>query len=70
MFFIFKIIFLFLIIHGLYEKGGILRFVNSDREACLDYTELFELNSAQLYSMNIVRKKDINLLLNQVENNN
>ena len=29
----------------LYDKDEILRFVNSDREACLDYAELINLNS-------------------------
>ena len=56
--------------YGLYDKEGILRFVNSDKEACLDYAELFELNSAQYCLMNIGRGNDINLVLNQEENNN
>ena len=60
--------------YGLYDKDGILRFVNSDREACLDYVELFELNSAQFCLMNLIeninRENDINLVLNQVGNNN
>ena len=30
---------------GLYDKEGILRFVDSDKEACLAYAELFELGS-------------------------
>ena len=60
--------------YGLYDKDGILRCVNSDREACLDYAELFESNSGHFYLMNLIEnsdtKNDINLLLNQVENNN
>ena len=56
--------------YGLYDKEGVLRFVNSDKEACLDYAELFELNSAQFCLMNIDRGDDINLVLNQEENNN
>ena len=60
--------------YGLYDIDGILRFVNSDREACLDYAELFELNSAEFCLMNFVdsinKENDINLDLNQVENNN
>ena len=60
--------------YGLYDRDGILRFVNSDKEACLDYAELFELNSAHFCLMNLLESKDkendINLDLNQVENNN
>ena len=48
--------------YGLYDKYGILRFLNSDREACIDYAELFELDSPHLYL--------INFDLNRVENNN
>ena len=29
--------------YGLYDKEGILRFVDSDKDACLAYAELFEL---------------------------
>ena len=60
--------------YGLYDRDGILRFVNSDREACLEYAQLFELNSAHFCLMNLIenidKKNDINLDLNQVENNN
>ena len=56
--------------YGLYDKEWVLRFVNSDKDACLDYAELFELNSTQFCLMNIYRGKDINLAVNQVENNN
>ena len=60
--------------YGLYDKDGVLRFVNSDKEACLDYAELFELNSASFCLMNFVENKDkendINSDLNQVGNNN
>ena len=59
---------------GLYDRDGILRFVNSDRKACLDYAELFELKSTNFSLMNLVdsidKSNDINLDLNQVENNN
>ena len=65
MFFIFGFI-----MYGLYDIDGILRFVNSDRKACLDYAELFELNSADFCLMNVDREKSINLVQNQVENNN
>ena len=60
--------------YGLYDTDGILRFVNSDKEACLDYAKLFELNSAHYLLMNVIenidKENNINLDLNQVENNN
>ena len=31
--------------YGLYDKEGILRFVDSDMDACIAYAELFELGS-------------------------
>ena len=30
---------------GLYDKEGILRFVDADKEACIAYAELFELGA-------------------------
>ena len=36
--------------YGLYDREGILRYVNSDKDACLAYAELFDL-SAQSYSL-------------------
>ena len=30
---------------GLYDKEGILRFVDSDKDACIAYADLFELGS-------------------------
>ena len=65
MFFIFGFI-----MYGLYDIDGILRFVNSDRKACLDYAELFELNSADFCLMNVDKEKSIKLVQNQAENNN
>ena len=56
--------------YGLYDKEGVLRFVNSDKDACLDYAELFEFNSTQFCLMNIYRGNNINPAVNQVENNN
>ena len=60
--------------YGLYDGDGILRFVNSDRKACLDYAELFEMNSAHFWLMNLIenidKENDVNLYLNLVENNN
>ena len=31
--------------YGLYDKEGILRFYDSDKDACIAYAELFELGS-------------------------
>ncbi len=39
--------------YGLYDKEGILRFVNSDKEACIAYAELFELSSTNYCLMNL-----------------
>ena len=59
--------------YGLYDKEGILRYVNSDKDACLAYAELFDLESANysLMSLNerIEESTDINLDQNQVKNN-
>ena len=60
--------------YGLYDREGILRYVNSDKDACLEYAALFELNdnSYSLLSLNDTRNdlQDINLDQNQGENNN
>jgi len=32
--------------YGLYDKEGILRFVDADKDVCIAYAELFELGSA------------------------
>ena len=73
-FFIFVIGYIFFDMYGLYDRDGILRCVNSDREACLDYAELFELNSSHCYLMNSIssvdKENNVNLVLNLVENNN
>ena len=60
--------------YGLYDREGILRYVNSDRDACLEYAALFELNDNS-YSLLFLNNKgedmkDINLDQNQEENNN
>ena len=54
--------------YGLYDKEGILRFVNSDKDACIAYAELFELGSANYCLMNLT--EDINLDLSLGVNNN
>ena len=60
--------------YSLYDTDGVLRFVNHDREACLDYAKLFELNSAHCCLMNLIvnidKEDNINLDLNQAGNNN
>ena len=60
--------------YGLYDREGILRYVNSDKDACLEYAALFELNdkSYSLLSLDNTGDdiKDINLDQNQEENNN
>ena len=60
--------------YGLYDREGILRFVDSDKDACLAYAELFELGSTNYCLMNLADNKNnikkVNLDLNQVENNN
>tara|TARA_B100000131_G_C18038715_1_gene581528 strand:+ start:1025 stop:1216 length:192 start_codon:yes stop_codon:yes gene_type:complete len=61
---------------GLYDKEGILRYVNSDKDACLAYAELFDLSSGNYSLMNLNEKSEeisninINLDQNQAENNN
>ena len=60
--------------YGLYDKEGILRFVDSDKDACIAYAELFELGSTSycLLDLAIDTKivKGANLDQNQEENNN
>ena len=60
--------------YGLYDREGILRYVNSDRDACIAYAELFDLK-AQSYSLMSLNETiedvgDLNLGQNQVENSN
>ena len=31
--------------YGLYDREGILRYVNSDKDACIAYAELFDLKT-------------------------
>ena len=60
--------------YGLYDTDGIMRFVNSDKDACIAYAELFELESTNYCLMNLAdninKKEDTNLDQNQVENSN
>ena len=39
--------------YGLYDKEGILRFVDSDKDACIAYAELFELGPTNYCLMNL-----------------
>ena len=60
--------------YGLYDKEGILRFVDSDKDACIAYAELFELGSTNYCLMDLAKDtKKINsttLDQNQGGNNN
>ena len=60
--------------YGLYDKEGILRFVDSDKEACIAYAELFELGATNYCLMDLANEtkkvKDTNLQRSQEENNN
>ena len=39
--------------YGLYDKEGILRFLDSDKDACIAYAELFELSSTNYCLMEL-----------------
>ena len=39
--------------YGLYDKEGILRFIDSDKDACIAYAELFELGSKNYCLMDL-----------------
>ena len=60
--------------YGLYDKQGILRFVDSDKDACMAYAELFELNSTNYCLLDLADdKQNISVTnLDQIlgENNN
>ena len=60
--------------YGLYDKEGILRFVDSDKEACMAYAELFELCSTNYCLMDLANDtnkiKSTNLDQSLGENNN
>ena len=40
---------------GLYDKEGILRFVDQDKDACIAYAELFELSSTNYCLIDLAR---------------
>ena len=54
--------------YGLYDKEGILRFVDSDKDACIAYAELFELGSRNYCLMDLAndtKKEETNTNLDQ-----
>ena len=54
--------------YGLYDKEGILRFVDSDKDACIAYAELFELGSTNYCLMDLdndTKEGKININLDQ-----
>ena len=54
--------------YGLYDKEGILRFVDSDKDACIAYAELFELSSTNYCLMDLAndtKKVKVNTNLDQ-----
>ena len=59
--------------YGLYDKEGILRFVDSDKDACIAYAELFELGSTNYCLMDLAndtKVKSINPHQSLEGNNN
>ena len=51
--------------YGLYDKEGILRFVDSDKDACIAYAELFELGSTNYCLMDLTNDtKNVNVNTN------
>ena len=53
--------------YGLYDKEGILRFLDSDKDACIAYAELFELSSTNYCLMELANdtKKEKVITLDQ-----
>ena len=60
--------------YGLYDKEGILRFIDSDKDACIAYAELFEFGSTNYCLMNLANDtkglKSTNLDPSLEENSN
>ena len=61
--------------YGLYDKEGILRFVDSDIDACIAYAELFELGSTNYCLMDLANNdtnhvKSTTILYQSLEVNN
>ena len=43
--------------YGLYDKEGVLRFVDSDKDACIAYAELFEVGPTNYCLMDLANDK-------------
>ena len=60
--------------YGLYDKEGILRFVDSDKDACVAYAELFDLGPTNYCLMDLANDtkqvKDSTILDQSLEENN
>lgn len=59
--------------YGLYDREGILRYVNADKNACIAYAELFEISSTNYCLMDLTPEAIpvlTNLDLNQAANSN
>ena len=60
--------------YGLYDREGVLRFIDSDKEVCIAYAELFELSSTNYCLMDLANNNQnitkSNLDHNQAKNNN
>ena len=60
--------------YGLYDKEGILRFSDLDKEVCLAYAELFEFESTNYclldLTQNSTQEDNPNIDLNLEESNN
>ena len=60
--------------YGLYDREGILRYVNTDKDACIAYAELFDLNTQSYLLMPLNNSfddlEDINFDQSPAKNNN
>ena len=58
--------------YGLYDKEGILRFVDADKDACIAYAELFELGSTYYCLMDFANdtKNVNNTTIDQIQGGN
>ena len=54
--------------YGLYDKEGILRFVDSDKDACIAYAELFELGATNYCLMDLASDTKIVKVTNLDQN--
>ncbi len=50
--------------YGLYDKEGILRFVDSDKDVCIEYAELFDLGSAYYCLIELANDKKVKVNTN------